>query len=388
MKKILIILLLITNYVFSQNLHIILGSNSYVVMKNGASITLDATNTDVFTVGSNSHFVSEEQNNKVYWKVFNGNYKVPFTDINANSVAISYNVSTPGSGNGFISFSTGPTDASQKMTSTGSYPTPITNVTNVYGTNDSSHMANRFWFVDYLNYTTNPTGTISLNYTDNDISGLNESMLQSQSWNNTINEWIRPPVGTVDMSNNVVSSIQSNNNATVWCVIDKNFPLPVELLSFDGNCKNNEYIEFEWITASEINNDYFTIEGSTDAITYSSLGKIEAYGNSNSIIKYSYTLKLNDNKYYRLRQTDYDGKLSVSNSISINCTQNRIKIYPNPSYVGDEIFIYGSYSKIKIYNSLGIEIKNMIIDNIIYGLPHGVYTVEVDNSYKIKLIVI
>ena len=59
-------------------------------------------------------------------------------------------------------------------------------------------------------------------------------------------------------------------------------PLPIELLSFDGKIKDGtSYLT--WKTASEINNDYFEIEKSTDGINFESIGKVTGAGNSTSV---------------------------------------------------------------------------------------------------------
>lgn len=77
-------------------------------------------------------------------------------------------------------------------------------------------------------------------------------------------------------------------------------PLPVNLLYYICLKK-----EIKWSTASEINNDYFTIEYSTDGVNWKSRGVITGQGNSSEINKYSNPVT--QNGYYRVTQTDYDG---------------------------------------------------------------------------------
>ncbi|MBJ7427639.1 MAG: SBBP repeat-containing protein [Bacteroidia bacterium] len=89
--------------------------------------------------------------------------------------------------------------------------------------------------------------------------------------------------------------------------------LPVKLISFNATLAN-EKVNCTWETASEINNDYFTIERSKDGNGFESLGNVKGQGNSNSNTRYSYI----DNNpfsgisYYRLKQTDFDGKYTYS----------------------------------------------------------------------------
>ncbi len=61
-------------------------------------------------------------------------------------------------------------------------------------------------------------------------------------------------------------------------------PLPIELISFIGKC-NNKYNLLTWQTATEINNDYFTIEKSLDALNWEELTTVNGAGNSSSTLR-------------------------------------------------------------------------------------------------------
>ncbi len=125
-----------------------------------------------------------------------------------------------------------------------------------------------------------------------------------------------------------------------------NYPLPVELLSFSSSCENNN-IELKWVTASETNNDYFTVERSPDAINWQVVTTINGAGNSNTVLNYNTTdtNPLEGISYYRLKQTDYNGDYTYSGIIAISCQENVIEIiniYPNPA---SDCFNYIIYSK-------------------------------------------
>ena len=95
--------------------------------------------------------------------------------------------------------------------------------------------------------------------------------------------------------------------------------LPIELLSFSGDKKDRKNI-LNWTTASEINNDYFTIEKSYNGFDFEWVGTQKGAGNSNQIINYSLTdhnIRETIN-YYRLMQTDFDGEYVFSKTISID----------------------------------------------------------------------
>ena len=109
-------------------------------------------------------------------------------------------------------------------------------------------------------------------------------------------------------------------------------PLPVELVSFEGKCTENKQA-LSWQTASEHNNDYFTLEQSENGVDFYHLEKVVAAGNSSSIITYEYEI---DNSrggdYFRLSQTDMDGHIEVFNTVYLVCEKqsNELSIFPNP----------------------------------------------------------
>ena len=84
--------------------------------------------------------------------------------------------------------------------------------------------------------------------------------------------------------------------------------LPINVLSFTGYCDNQNII-LEWSTASETNNDYFTVEQSFDGKIWSPIGNVDGAGNSTSQIDHSITDRNHSEEitYYRLKQTDFNG---------------------------------------------------------------------------------
>lgn len=125
-------------------------------------------------------------------------------------------------------------------------------------------------------------------------------------------------------------SWQLSGGASLSCV-----PLPIQLISFYGKAQENSN-SLEWITGSEVNNDYFTIEKSSNAIDFYPLTIVNGSGNSNQAITYSIkdTNPYKGLTYYRLLQTDYNGETTASVIISVNndFVQNSINnIHPNPT---------------------------------------------------------
>lgn len=86
---------------------------------------------------------------------------------------------------------------------------------------------------------------------------------------------------------------------------------PIQLIGFTAQCDNGTAL-LKWTTATETNNDYFTIERSTDGITYDSIGTVKGAGNSIFDINYQFAdaNPLQGTSYYRLSQTSFDGSIS------------------------------------------------------------------------------
>jgi len=116
-------------------------------------------------------------------------------------------------------------------------------------------------------------------------------------------------------------------------------PLPIELLSFTATPNGNK-VDLKWTTASERNNDYFTIEKTKDGQSFEFVAMIDGAGNSNSILNYTSVdyYPYQGTSYYRLKQTDFNGKHSYSNLVAVDFKNNAgigINVYPNPNSGND-----------------------------------------------------
>lgn len=95
--------------------------------------------------------------------------------------------------------------------------------------------------------------------------------------------------------------------------------LPIELIEFKANCDDNATL-IEWSTASERDNDYFTLEKISETGETKLLEVINGAGNSNSLVRYQYrdTEYGGGVNYYQLSQHDFDGKKTTFDLISSN----------------------------------------------------------------------
>ena len=113
-------------------------------------------------------------------------------------------------------------------------------------------------------------------------------------------------------------------------------PLPITLISFDGFENNQHDIKLNWIVASQMNNDYFTLDHSIDGWKWETIAIIDGAGNTSQTLTYDYihTNPLNGINYYRLTQTDYDGAFERFSPIAIACTRKRTYIIKKYNILG------------------------------------------------------
>jgi hypothetical protein len=170
--------------------------------------------------------------------------------------------------------------------------------------------------------------------------------------------------------------------------------LPIELIYFAGE-NNNGKNNFEWATATEKNNDHFTLEGSSDGINFTELQKINGAGNSNSIKHYQTNRDPDNLIYFRLKQTDYDKNVSYSKTIAIEESKRKeIKfIYPNPSAANFNLYA-DEPTSVKVYSYTGQLIEELNANEykiIVFGENYaaGIYFVKmeyIDGIKTLKLI--
>ena len=138
--------------------------------------------------------------------------------------------------------------------------------------------------------------------------------------------------------------------------------MPIELLSFEAEVEENSTVKLIWETATEINNDYFTIERMQDTVHWESVVKVQGAGNSTTRRSYSTVddapyLGLS---YYRLKQTDFNGEFDYSPIKAVRVkTNNSVEIYPNPTQ--NKITVKGNtteLSQISVYNVLGQDVTS------------------------------
>lgn len=138
-------------------------------------------------------------------------------------------------------------------------------------------------------------------------------------------------------------------------------PLPITLVNFDGEY-NEKGVELTWTTSNEHNNDHFTIGRSADGKNFSVLTTVRGAGSSPDEVTYNALdpAPFSDRTYYRLSQTDFDGKTTHLKTIVVKTAERveTIEVIPNPSN-GNFWFELPEgviNSELKIFNSAGASV--------------------------------
>lgn len=175
--------------------------------------------------------------------------------------------------------------------------------------------------------------------------------------------------------------------------------LPVTLINFKAS-KVNSNIQLQWQTATEINNKGFYIQRSFDGIHFSNIGFAASKavgGNSTLTLNYTFT----DNKpgsknYYRLQQTDKDGKTSYSSIVQMNIASSEtVQLFPNP--VKDKLSIsISSWLQnftVVITDAKGMQVAKKNFENVngtteldVHAFVPGIYFVKIMDEKNADII--
>ena len=97
----------------------------------------------------------------------------------------------------------------------------------------------------------------------------------------------------------------------------------------------NEVVKVNWTTLTEINNEKFEVERSFDGEIFETIGELAGAGNSSTILGYQFEDARAPQGviYYRIKQTDFDGKFDFSPIVVVNnnSEEGRLSVYPNPN---------------------------------------------------------
>ncbi len=330
--------------------------------------------TPIITNGAGNGIIMEDEFNRLQYNLGTAStaITVPYMSLASEPIPLTLAPTAVGVGAGNIRFSAKvPPVRATGFDNLTYRPSDVNNMNALPNvTNNSAKTIDRFWIIDANGYTTKPAVNLAFTYIDaehatNGSNSITEANLRAQRYNSTTNDWggyvEYLPTGTIDVATNVVSgvAVTPSNFFKSWTLNDNSVPLPIELINFEVNCINNQTV-LNWCTASETNNNYFTIEHSSNGNLFNEIGFVLGQGTTSNKHCYQFTSSINLQgvNYYRIKQTDYDGKISYSNIVtSSDCGKgNTQPVITNNGTrnVGLIFNVEGSSNyELVIYNSLG-----------------------------------
>ncbi|WP_422354293.1 T9SS type A sorting domain-containing protein [Roseivirga pacifica] len=230
----------------------------------------------------------------------------------------------------------------------------------------------------YWNFTSstisNPTFNATLDYTNvgatGSEAGLQPFLLRTftpEGGGSTI-DWFgigsKPSVGsgTVNPTSNIVTFSNvvmgntdgddignTSNSVTLYAMDNSGSRLPITLIDFTAKVSGS-VVQLDWSTASETNNEYFTIERSSDGSNFHAVLTVDGAGNSSGVIDYQAIdpFPMNGRTYYRLKQTDFNGQFEYSKLVAVDFHglqgEHDFALIKNPVQNGEIVYLEFSES--------------------------------------------
>ena len=175
--------------------------------------------------------------------------------------------------------------------------------------------------------------------------------------------------------------------------------LPIELLNFEASMNGNK-VTLTWTTATEINNDFFTVERTLDGISFEEVLEMPGAGNSNTPLTYiaEDNTPLPGTSYYRLKQTDYDGTFEYSSMVEVQndyisdmnlyeitvASNTKVVLrYQLTKEVRYDLFVYDITGKVVKHDVIYAEEgPNEYILNV-KSFESGTYFITLQNQYEV-----
>jgi hypothetical protein len=322
---------------------------------------------------------------RIRWMIGNNTgstYLFPF--INAGGVYIPFTY-TPVSGTTDLTVATYPTNPANLP-----WPVGVTNINNYYTQSDNSaNMVDRFWILTNIG-----TATANITFRFAPAESAGAGTYWSQRYDPVLGWRPYTPGQSYNavLLENTSPGIAEQN--TPWALTLNTQPLPVELLSFTARAVGKR-VKLDWITASEMDNDRFVIDRTTDGREFTYIGERKSLGNGSQLR--SYTLfdekPLPGLQYYRLTEADINGheRSHPMVPVIIRSEMNIVNVYESNE---SSITVVFNYNSDLPYNYRLLDITGRVIDSgerlngteginyleIKRNVARGVYTILISNE--------
>ncbi|HSZ84401.1 MAG TPA: T9SS type A sorting domain-containing protein, partial [Puia sp.] len=255
-------------------------------------------------------------------------------------------------------------------------------------------IVNAVWIITPSSTSPQPTATLTLNWTSDlegsSFSGYSNGNIGISHYSAGVWQNSTATGGANNATNTVTSQFTSFSPFGVGSIGN---PLPISLINFTAVLNSNNTVSLSWQTTVEVNSDHFDIERSSDGSTWNSIGTVDAQGNSQIVVNYSYldASPASGVNYYRLNMVDKNGSHSYSNVEVV--TMNSIgafRIFPNPAkdFVNVTLDHVSGSSTIRLFNFSGQTVftqqltkeNGNAISIPVQNLAQGTYMLQVSGA--------
>ncbi len=362
--------------------------NRGIVELNGNRLWLQGSFTSSTAYGSDHHIRSETTDNGGEVRrdigAIPGAYLYPF-GVGAEYIPFTFELAAGTAGSVSVAtYGTPPDNLPWPVT-----PTTVTNLSGLLGLAPDNRDAtvDRFWQVEV---TGAPTARLTFSYQPSELPLPPWDVpvsLRAQRWNAPLDLWEDSLEGGASPFQVVANTVTQFGPFTLAPVTA---PLPIELLSFTA-APARDVVLLDWATASEKDNAYFTIQRSSDGVSFIDLLRTDAVGNSQQRQVYAAVdeAPLQGTSYYRLEQTDVDGTAPLSDVVAVHFRGGAsIAAYPNP--VRDRLYLTGipaGKTRVSVLDGTGrivldgaetTDAERMDLD--VQGLAPGRYILRVEHE--------
>lgn len=184
-----------------------------------------------------------------------------------------------------------------------------------------------------------------------------------------------------------INALANNRRFTLGTSNTAVTPLPITLIAFNAEVDQQGNVLLTWQTASEQNNDHFTVERSDDLAQWRSVAHVPGAGTYVGLLSYA---SLDPSArgaitYYRLRQTDVDGTSTLSTIVAL-AGPHRMEPLLRPNPASDQFSIDlpgGTIHHVRIVDAQGriaLTMEGPATNGAVLsllGMASGIYHVHV-----------
>lgn len=183
------------------------------------------------------------------------------------------------------------------------------------------------------------------------------------------------------------------DSATVPVFVNVQQSLPLTLLWFYANQLGSQ-VALDWKTVAEVEVKDFTVEWSKDAVTWVSLGNVNALNRNNNSYNFMHGEPVIGFNYYRIKMNDIDGRFTYSPVRTVTLKENGIPsvvLVPNPVNANAMLYISKEVkaTSVKVYNAAGSMVRQLAVGAGVQqvqistlGLAPGIYTIETNGANR------